>query len=178
MSISLRLGGVLTQGTCEGCDTAGPLLTLIFYAGQGTTDLPPLCLSCLSKQERFVQLEEPDLSGGRRPPSKRDKRIAQRQERGLAEDTGGRRQPASGALPGAKGDVRKRGVYRGESKFTRNKSFPLTRQLLDKISGECGHGEYPVLDVNFVDANGRSQDRWVCLPYDTWKDKHASSNTQ
>ena len=96
----------------------------------------------------------------------------------MAEDTGGHRQPASGALPGAKGDVRKRGVYRGESKFTRNKSFILTRQLLDKISGECGQGEYPVLDVNFIDTNGRSQDRWVCVPYDTWKDKYASSNNQ
>ena len=94
----------------------------------------------------------------------------------MAADTGGRTQPASGALPGAKGDVRHKGQYRGECKFTRNKSFKLSLDLLEKISAEAMYPEYPVLDVQFLDSAGREVDRWVAIPYDTWKELHAAKH--
>jgi hypothetical protein len=112
----------------------------------------------------------------RRPPTKHDRRLADEQARKLAMATGSRTQPASGALPGAKGDVRSRGRFRAESKFTRNKTFRLTRDLLDKISGECGYHEYPVLDIEFKDVNGRTEDRWVAIPYEIWKEQYEPSD--
>ena len=50
--------------------------------------------------------------------SKRQKKISAKQERRMAEDLGGRVQPASGAMKHAKGDVRVMGVVRAEAKFT------------------------------------------------------------
>lgn len=113
----------------------------------------------------------------RRPPTRHDRRLADAQSRKLAADTGSRTQPASGALPGAKGDGRLMGEFRVESKFTRNKTFRVTRDLLDKISGECGYHEYPVLDIEFKDSNGRTEDRWVAIPYEIWKEKYAPDDS-
>jgi hypothetical protein len=99
---------------------------------------------------------------------KANKRRSQRQERQLALDTGGRTQRGSGSLPWAKGDVRKKGKFRAECKFTRNKSFSVTRAILDKIRSECDFNETPVLDITFVDEHGRTEDHWVAVPYEVW----------
>jgi hypothetical protein len=50
-----------------------------------------------------------------------------RQERETAELIGGNVQKASGAMLAAKGDVRLKGVLRGEMKSTEKKSFYLLR---------------------------------------------------
>jgi hypothetical protein len=63
-----------------------------------------------------------------------------RQERETAELIGGRVQKASGAMLSAKGDVRLKGVLRGEMKSTEKKSFILKRAVLDKIRSECVGG--------------------------------------
>jgi hypothetical protein len=99
---------------------------------------------------------------------KKIKRLSRRQELGLADDTDSRVQKGSGSMPWAKGDVRKRGVFRAECKFTRAKSYSVTRVTLDKIRSECETGETPLLDLQFLDQFGASADRWVMIPYDVW----------
>jgi len=88
-----------------------------------------------------------------------------RQERELAEDTGAIQHRGSGAVSGYKGDVRKRGKFRAECKFTKAKSFTVKREDLDKIYSESSFGEVPVMDIAFLDQNGRTEERWVLLPY-------------
>lgn len=100
---------------------------------------------------------------------KKQRRRASRQERELAEATGGKQQRGSGALPWAKGDVRARGRYRAECKFTKARSYVVKRSILDKISSECSFGEVPVLDIAFVDSSGMTADRWVAVPYSCWE---------
>lgn len=100
--------------------------------------------------------------------AKANKRRAQRQEEELAIDTGGSRQRGSGSLPWAKGDVRKKGSFRAECKFTRAKSYAVTRGTLDKIRSECEYDEYPVLDVSFLDGAGRTDERYIVVPYAVW----------
>lgn len=108
---------------------------------------------------------------------KKNRRRSMRQERELAADSGARVQPGSGALPGAKGDVRSRGKFRAECKFTKAKSFRVTRAILDKISSECSYGETPVLDIAFLNRVGQTEDRWVAIPYEDWLAKiNAPSN--
>jgi hypothetical protein len=97
-----------------------------------------------------------------------NRRRSRRQETRLANDTGARVQRGSGSLPWAKGDVRKRGIFRAECKFTKKKSFSVTRTILDKIRSECDYNETPVLDVTFVGEHGATEDHWVCVPYETW----------
>lgn len=100
--------------------------------------------------------------------AKKIKRLSRRQEMSLAGDTDSRTQKGSGALPWAKGDVRKRGIFRAECKFTRAKSYTVTRETLEKIRGECDTGETPLLDIQFLDSHGAVDDRWVLVPYDVW----------
>lgn len=86
--------------------------------------------------------------------SKQQRRISRRQERHLAEDLGGRVQPASGALPGAKGDVRAMGVVRAEAKYTSKDSYSLKLQDLEKIIDEAGL-ERAVMQLCFMDRSNR-----------------------
>lgn len=107
---------------------------------------------------------EAEKPKGASPPSKAMKRMSQKQERRNAELLGGRTQPMSGASSRAKGDVRKFGEYRGESKFTFAGSYSLTREVLDKITSECKHGEKPLLFLDFKNKeNGRTRGSYVVL---------------
>lgn len=118
-----------------------------------------------------VRIEQADLKPARQPPSKKDRRLSRKQEHRIAEDIGGRRQPGSGSQDHAKGDVRKKGAFRIEAKYTRAKQFTLKREELDKISGECGHGEKPAFQVDFLNnVTGRVEDSWVVIPYEDWKE--------
>jgi hypothetical protein len=99
---------------------------------------------------------------------KQNKRRSRRQEAKLANEAGGKTQKGSGCLPWAKGDVRKKGKFRAECKFTKKMSFSMSREILDKIRSECAFDETPVLDVTFIDANGRTEDHWVAVPYEVW----------
>lgn len=146
-----------------------------YYLEEGTaqTNTPNLCLTCFTAANttRTVTLEEAPAQKGARPPSKRYRRIIQRHEREVAERIGGTTQKASGAIPGYKSDVRKRGELRGELKETGNKSFTLKRETLDKIRGECVGTEHPFLGIRFVNPiTKRTEDEWVCVPFETWLD--------
>jgi hypothetical protein len=86
--------------------------------------------------------------------SKRQKKISAKQEKRLARDLGGKTQPASGAMPNAKSDVRAVGSVRAEAKYTAKSSFSLKLADLEKIVGEAGL-EMAVLQLCFVDRANR-----------------------
>jgi hypothetical protein len=67
-----------------------------------------------------------------------------------------------------KGDVRFKGKFRAECKQTRLKSFSVTRAVLDKIRSECSFDEVPVLDVEFLSPVGRTEERFIVIPYNVW----------
>ena len=106
----------------------------------------------------------------RRPSNKAIRRRSKRQELELATDTGGRVQKGSGSLPWLKGDVRHKGKFRAECKQTRARSFSVTRDTLNKIRSECNFDETPVLDVVFLGPGGKTEERFVVIPYSVWVD--------
>jgi len=69
------------------------------------------------------------------------------QERGLAKRTGGLVTPGSGNQR-VKGDVRVKGFARIEAKTTKNKSFSVTTEMIEKLENAVtGAGEVPILHV-------------------------------
>jgi hypothetical protein len=112
-----------------------------------------------------------DPPAKRTAPSKRDKKHSTKQDLRMAARTGGRLQPGSGNQDDAKGDVRVKGKYRIEDKFTRAASFSLTREILSKIRGECEHGEKPVLGIEFCNKNTlKVEDEWVVMQVEDWEE--------
>jgi hypothetical protein len=102
--------------------------------------------------------------------AKKNKRASIAQERDIMEQLGGRRQAGSGAVGHLKGDGRVRDKYRVEIKYTRTKSYSVTRDELSKIRGECSATEEPLFVVDFVDPEtGGSEDRWVLVPFHYFK---------
>jgi Holliday junction resolvase len=94
-------------------------------------------------------------------------RRSKKQERELAKRGGGRLVPGSGNKI-EKGDVKKyNGVFRIEAKTTKNKSFSVTREMLDKIeSVAMAHGELPVIIIEFIDDRGRPLKEVAVVPTD------------
>lgn len=73
----------------------------------------------------------------------------------VAKKVGGRRTAGSGNKK-EKGDVRLNGVLRIEHKATQNKSFSVTRDMLEKIElAGRGCDEIPILVVEFLDKRGK-----------------------
>lgn len=169
-------------GTCLKCGAENIVCsTLTVFAGTGNVDVGPFCTQCLVASRQFkIDVPQADMSPGKKPPTKRDKRQAQKQERRIAEDIGGKRQPGSGNQVHAKGDVRKKNFLRGEAKYTRSKQYILKREELDKISGECEGAEKPFMQIDFCHAaTNRVEDSWVVIPYEDWKDLiDATSNNR
>lgn len=86
------------------------------------------------------------------------------QERETAKRVGGRLTPASGA-GSVKGDVRKKRVVRIECKTTQNKSFSVTREMVDRLEAAATlSGEMPVLVIEFNDGKGRKLSELVVCP--------------
>lgn len=184
MYLPVKLIATPVEEPCSVCTNRMPGLfgrsvTFDIFIGNGVETSDPICLEHLIRGQPIdVRVEQTDITKGRRTPDKRIRRRSQRQERKLAEDSGGRVQKGSGCLPWAKGDVRKRGVFRGESKFTTAQSFSLKRALLDKIRSECEGQEYPLLDIEFINkGTQRSEDRWVAVPYEVWVELNASKDS-
>lgn len=102
----------------------------------------------------MLPVRRKDRIGGVTDPSKRR---APKQEREIADKLGGRVTPGSGSQA-MKGDVRIKGVARVEAKCTRNKSFSVTLQIIDKIedaAASCATGEIPVIHIEFLNASGQ-----------------------
>jgi len=109
------------------------------------------------------------------PPTKRMRKHVRESERQIGKDIGGRAQPASGALPGMKGDARARGRVRVESKTTKTLSYSVDRRELNKIRSECTGLEKPVFVVEFVNPTTlREEDKWVLVPYEDWHETYVN----
>lgn len=107
-------------------------------------------------------------------------KISRRQEKAVAEDLGGRRQAASGALPGYKGDVRREDLrfpMLVECKRTGKASISVKLEHLVKISKEAaGYGAHPAFVFEFdsgVTVPGQMgwpvPRRWVAVPISTMR---------
>src|ERR1051325_10095402 len=97
------------------------------------------------------------------------RRLSRKQEERMAADIGGRCQPASGALPGDKGDVRAVGHIRGEAKYTKKKQYTLHHADLRKLRAQSlmGGVEKPVFRIGFVeDQTTKRMDEYVVIPLD------------
>jgi hypothetical protein len=162
------------QGSCDSCYYVRDLFKLHVSVETGMDSTKSLCLSCLGSAQD-VNVEQADMRPGREPPSRKTKKLSQRQERELAHRTGGNAQKGSGAMIGYKGDVRKKGVVRVECKLTRARSFCVTRVVLDKIRSEAVDREIPSLHIQFVSRLGKVEDEWVAVPVQDWEEKIANS---
>lgn len=90
----------------------------------------------------------PEVQRGRRVRNdNRERSLAQ--EKKAEQRYGARRQPASGAMPHSKSDLRDSGRIRVECKFTRAKSFTLKLEELKKLEREKTGDEHPVFEIEF-----------------------------
>jgi hypothetical protein len=138
---------------------------------EGIETVGPYCPKCLGSMEMLASIEPPPIPKGAAPPSRKLRRRVRTQERGIAEDLGGRAQPGSGNQLHKKGDVRLKGKYRLEAKLTTSKQFILQRTFLEKISGECSGLERPGLILEYTDRRTlRSLSKWAVIPYDDFLD--------
>lgn len=89
---------------------------------------------------------------------------SRKQERMVAKRVNGRTVPGSGSFD-EKGDVRVPKVMRLECKATSNKSFSVTRDMLDAIEqAAMGAGECPVIQIEFMPVAGHRGGRLLVLP--------------
>lgn len=171
MSVRQRLNVSFAsqKGDCTGCgDSDVRVVTFHFITESHSGSAEALCARCvLGDEGNSVDVPLEELSPGRPSARKGFKKRRQKsveQELEVAEMFGARRQPNSGATPGAKGDIRKKGVLRGEMKFTEADSFRLEYAELQKIRGECGPKEKPLLVVDFVEKGTRKlKDRFAVV---------------
>jgi len=103
---------------------------------------------------------------GRGPESVKAK--ANKTEAKLAERLGGKRQPASGAVAGHKGDV-KLEHFLLDSKETSGGSIMVSRADVVKITREAtGENKQPALVFTFHTIADSTPREWVMLPLDTF----------
>jgi hypothetical protein len=162
--LSIEVSVERIVGTC-GCGIHGALSSIVVHAGEATDKTKPICPACQETETHKLVLMTPE-SKIPRAPSRRVKHLSQKQEREVMAELGGRVMPASGSKPGYKGDGRVFDVARVEMKEVFSKTFNLTRDILNKIRGECSGKEVPVVVVDFKDkATGRTEDRWCVLEF-------------
>lgn len=147
--------------------------------GGGSDRTPEVCLRCLDAKgvrEETLVFIAPVYNAGRRPPTKGMRRTANRREEKLAVAISGRKQPASGALPHAKGDVRRIGEWVGDDKTCRTvkKGFRITRNLVAKVRSWCKRGEKFFITIGFLDPiTQRVQDEVVVIDRHTFEERIA-----
>lgn len=161
-------------GHCSKCGRHGDDTYAIVVFIAGSSDMTErVCSRCLTGGvELSASVEPADMSPGRRPPSKRLVKRTRKEEQKLADDAGGRKQVASGALPGLKGDGYLKGVARWDSKMCFSKKVSWDYDDLVKIRGEAAYGEIPAIITSYTDkATLRVAERWVTIPYEVFQDK-------
>jgi len=110
--------------------------------------------------------------------AKRIKQISRKQEENLAQSLGGERHYGSGNKAGYAGDVRIRGRFRVECKFTSKMSRALTRSEIGKLRSECGLGEAPMINIQFRNPTTLAvEEDWVCVPRSEWEKLNASTDS-
>ena len=99
-------------------------------------------------------------------------RAGRSSESRLSKTLGGRLTPASGALEGAKGDIKLEDFIL-EAKSTTRDSFSVSYSQLAKIKAESlSSDKAPGLTVSFVTGNGapRHSGEWVLIPLATFRE--------
>lgn len=87
-----------------------------------------------------------------------------RQEKDLAKRLGGRVTRGSGS-GNDKGDVAVKGKYRIECKCTKNKSYSLKREVIEKIEEEALNcGETPIMNIHFINEFGKKLNGVYVIP--------------
>ena len=95
---------------------------------------------------------------------KQRKRKSMAQENRVAKATGGRRQKASGALPGSKGDVRSVELL-NECKRTDKKSISITIEYLQKITQEAAfYNRIPSVAIEIESPPKFVNRDWILVP--------------
>jgi hypothetical protein len=93
-------------------------------------------------------------------------------EKRLAKDLGARERPASGAMPGFKGDMMF-GKALLEAKSTTQASMSVKFDWLVKIAKEAlAEGKTPALSVSYVEPDGRERPhgQWALIPLHLFKE--------
>jgi hypothetical protein len=104
----------------------------------------------------------PSYFAGREQKKQRKKSMDQ--ESRIAKAVKGRRQKASGALPGNKGDVRSVELL-GECKRTDKKSISITLEYLQKITKEAGfYNKIPCVAIEIQSPPKFVNRDWMLLP--------------
>lgn len=99
-----------------------------------------------------------------------------RAEESLAKRLQGTQQPGSGAVAGAKGDVRRDTPsysFLIENKATKGGSFSMKKDWLLKVYQEAlEQNRVPALAFQFTDELGKSEkrERWVAIPEEVFKE--------
>jgi len=95
--------------------------------------------------------------------------ISKDQEKRVAKRSGGSRVPASGALPGIKGDVEAR-IHLLECKTTGKKSLRIEQKWLAKIAREARmKGKDAGLVMSFPQMPSDVEQDWVMIPLVAFK---------
>lgn len=104
-------------------------------------------------------------SGSSKTHSTASHRRAPKQEKDLARRFDGQRVPGSGS-GSQKGDVKKAfNIFRIEAKTTKNKSFSVTREMIEKIEvAALTTNELPVIIIEFLDEYGKPEKEIAVLP--------------
>ncbi len=174
MHVPLKLVTEVVVGTCYSClREKQSCFRVNVFSKTGLAETPLTCLECVSGEvQHEIELEEPEVEiTSKRKGFKQNKRLSRKQEIDLAEDLGGKVQLNSGAVVGSKGDVRVKGEYRVEAKFTAANSYKLDLDELYKIASECEGLEKPLFVVDFLDKHTKKpKDRFAVLPYDQLKE--------
>jgi hypothetical protein len=171
-----------TLSPCRNCgDVNGDNKVVQVFAGTGESSVGPYCKRCWNEHgttdgDIVLSVPQAELAKGG-PPGRKEKKRSQRQELRIAQDLAGKMQSGSGNQDHSKGDVRVKGKFRVEAKFTRNKSYSLTREVLEKINGECHGMEKPVLQLDFLNPRTlREEGSYVVIPYEDWKELIGASD--
>jgi hypothetical protein len=157
-----------SRGTCSGCGITTKIITFGVLAEGQNGVIDPLCSICLFGSEGLVaSVPMQPLAPGpasRRKGLQKARRRSLKQEVEVAEMFGARTQPGSGNQAGAKGDARKKGELRLEMKYTTGDSYSLRLDDLQKIAGEAGIGERPIMVLDYLEQGSRKlRDRFAIL---------------
>jgi hypothetical protein len=99
-------------------------------------------------------------------------KAGRKSEKRVAKELGAVERPASGAMPGAKGDMELRRAL-VEAKSTTGNSISVSLDWLCKIAREArSDGKTPALTVSYVDDDGRPRQDgdWVLIPLYAFKE--------
>ena len=122
----------------------------------------------VDKSDHVIIIEKKEM--GLATDTKKLKKASKKAEQQLAQELGGKVQPASGAMGHSKGDIKIAGKFRIEHKLTQKKSYGLKTEELVKIASECRQGEKPVFVVEFQEPQTmKPLSRWAVVPLDDWK---------